>query len=78
MPASNWAGWLLVSFVIIIGYEFIGGGLRATHRWAPWVYVLNCAFPLALSLLYGLYGAVVAGIVATAIPLLLLRLRDKA
>ncbi len=71
MPASNWAGWLLVSFIIAAGYEWLGGGLRTTHRWAPWVYLLNCAFPLSISLLYGLYAAFAIGGVATALPLML-------
>ena len=72
MPASNWAGWLGVSLVIVLGYEFLGGGLRASNRWAPWVYVLNCAFPLSISLLYGLFVAFFIGLAATALPLLAL------
>jgi putative membrane protein len=76
MPASNWAGWLGVSLVIVAGYEFIGGGLRASHRWAPGVYVLNCVFPLSISLLYGLYAAFAIGAAATALPVWLLWRRD--
>ena len=77
MPASNWAGWLLVSVIIMIGYEYLGGGLKETHSWAPWLYVLNCVFPLSISLLYGLYGAVVVGLLAMALPLWLLWRRNK-
>ena len=77
MPLSNWGGWLLVSLIIIAGYEYLSSGLNTSHRWAPWLYVLNCAFPLAISLLYGLYGAVAIGLVATAIPLLLLWRQNK-
>ena len=77
MPASNWAGWLGVSFVIIAGYEYLAGGLKSTHRWAPEVYALNCAFPLSISLLYGLYGAFIIGLLAAALPLLLLWRRGR-
>lgn len=70
MPASNWLGWLGVSAVIAFGYEVIGGGLPRLSRWAPWVYALNCLFPLGLSLIYGLHLAVVVGLVAMALPLL--------
>lgn len=70
MPASNWAGWFVVSLVIMWGFEVIGGGLPASDRWALRLYLLNCLFPLGLSLLYGLYPAVVIGLVATALPLL--------
>ena len=77
MPASNWAGWLGVTLVIVLGYEFLGGGLKASNRWAPWVYGLNCAFPLSISLLYGLWGAFLIGAAATALPLLALWRWDK-
>ena len=77
MPLSNWLGWLGVSLVIMAGYEFIGGGLPASDRWAPVVYLLNGLFPLLLSLLYGLYGAFVIGGVALAVPLLAIRLRRR-
>jgi putative membrane protein len=70
MPASNWLGWLGVSAVIAYGYEVIGGGLPRLSRWAPWVYALNCLFPLGLSAIYGLHLAVVVGFVAMLIPLL--------
>ncbi len=72
MPASNWAGWFGVSLVIVAGYEFIGGGLRASSRWAPLVYFLNGAFPLSISLVYGLYTAFLIGAAALALPLLAL------
>ncbi len=72
MPASNWAGWLGVSLVIMWGYDVLGGGLPQTSRWAPLVYALNCAFPLLISLVYGLFGAFVIGLAATALPLLAL------
>lgn len=75
MPAANWAGWLLVSLVITWGYEVLGGGLRANSPHAPWFYLANCFFPLGLSLLYGLYEAVLVGVVATAIPMLALQAR---
>lgn len=72
MPFSNWLGWFGVTLIIIIGYEYIGGGLPELHAWAPWVYFLNCFFPLCISLLQGLYGAALFGAIATAIPYLAL------
>lgn len=77
MPLSNWIGWFGVSLVIMSGYEFIGGGLPASNRWAPVIYLLNGLFPLLLSLLYGLYGAFVIGAVALSLPLLAIRLRRR-
>ncbi len=70
MPAMNWFGWFVVSAVIIWGYEVIGGGLRESNRWAPLVYVMNCAFPLLISLVYGLEEAFLFGLIATALPIL--------
>ena len=78
MPLSNWLGWFGVSLVILSGYEWIGGGLPASRRWAPALYLLNALFPLLLSPLYGLYGAFVIGALALAIPFLLLHFRRPA
>ena len=72
MPASNWAGWLGVTVIIVWGYEVIGGGLPQPSRWAPWLYALNGLFPLGISLIYGLVPAFFIGAVAVAIPLLAL------
>lgn len=77
MPASNWVGWFAVSFVIMWGYEVIGGGLRSESPWAPLVFALNCLFPLSVSLVYGLWAAVLFGAVATALPLLVLRAHGR-
>jgi putative membrane protein len=70
MPLSNWVGWAIVTFIILVGYEFVGGGLAFSELnvWAPWVYLLNCVFPLSISLLQGFYGAAFFGALATAIP----------
>jgi putative membrane protein len=68
MPLSNWAGWFGVSLIIMIGYEWLGGGLSRTDRRAPIVYGVNCLFPILLCLLYGLYVAFVAGLLAAAVP----------
>jgi carotene biosynthesis associated membrane protein len=70
MPFSNWIGWLLVSLIIVWGYEALGGGLRKHSKWAPTVYLLNCLFPLGMCAIYGMWPAVVIGAIATAIPLL--------
>jgi putative membrane protein len=76
MPLSNWVGWFVVSLLIMISYELMGG-LNALSRWAPLVYVLNCAFPLMISLLHATYGAVLAGMVATAIPFIVIWMRQR-
>ncbi len=68
MPLSNWIGWFVVSLIILIGYEFIGGGLPEFNEWAPWLYVLNCAFPLGIMLLESLYMGFFFGALATAFP----------
>lgn len=73
MPLTNWVGWALVTLVIMGGYEFIGGGLRTSSPWAPFVYLLNGAFPLLIVLIMGLEGAFLAGALAIAVPLLLVR-----
>ncbi len=77
MPLSNWLGWAAVTFVIMAGYEWIGGGLPASSRWAPWVYALNALFPLAISALQGVYGAAVFGLAALAVPLGALYLAER-
>ncbi|MEZ4701629.1 MAG: carotenoid biosynthesis protein [Rhodothermales bacterium] len=71
MPLSNWAGWFGVSLVIMTAYAGLFRNRELFHEWTPVYYLLNGAFPLALSLLYGLYGAVAFGVIATALPLYL-------
>lgn len=73
MPISNWIGWLAVSYVIMLGYEYLGGGLDTHHNWAPAVYLLNCLFPLLILVMQGMTVAVLMGALATAIPFLALR-----
>jgi putative membrane protein len=58
--------------VILIGYEYIGKGLPIKNEWAPWVYALNCLFPLAICLLRDVYLAALFGGLATLLPFLLL------
>jgi putative membrane protein len=69
-------GWFVVSLLIMISYELMGG-LKALSRWAPLVYVLNCFFPLMISLLHATYGAVLVGAVATAVPFVVIWLRQR-
>jgi putative membrane protein len=76
MPLSNWVGWFIVSFLIMLSYELMGG-LEALSRWAPWVYVLNCAFPLMISALHATFGAVAFGVMATAVPFVAIWLRRQ-
>jgi len=78
MPVSNWVGWFGVSLIILIGYDLFGGDAKIQHDWAPWVYALNCIFPLSISLLQGLPGAALIGVVATALPFLLVWLTNPA
>ena len=68
MPISNWIGWFIVSYLIMVGYEYLGGGLDTQHPWAPAVYLLNCLFPLLILTLQGMFFAVIIGAVATATP----------
>lgn len=72
MPFSNWVGWAIVTFVILLGYEYLGRGLPIKNSWAPWVYALNCIFPLSISLLQGFYLAALIGGLATALPFVVL------
>lgn len=69
MPLTNWAGWLLVSAIIMVGIESLVGGKASRSALAPQVYLINCLFPIGLSLAYGLWGAVLAGLVVTALVL---------
>lgn len=78
MPLSNWAGWFGVSLIIMIGYEWLCGGLPATDRRAPLVYGVNCLFPILLCLLYGLYLGFVAGLLAAAVPYLFLYAKRRS
>lgn len=72
MPISNWIGWFGVSAIIMLGYEYLGGGLHRYHAWAPAVYLLNCLFPLLILAMQGMSIAVFIGGVATAIPFLVI------
>lgn len=72
MPFSNWCGWAVVTLAILLGYEYVGTGSLIENPWAPWVYALNCLFPIAISLLQGLHGAALIGTAAATIPFLLL------
>lgn len=76
MPFSNWCGWFVVTLLIIIGYEWMSGEREIQNDWAPWVYALNCLFPLAISLLRNLYLAAFIGSLTSALPFLLLWATD--
>lgn len=75
MPLANWAGWFLTSAVIVGGYEHLLGGLRAEARGATALYAANVLFPVFICLAYGVAWAGAVGLVALAVPLVLLRLR---
>jgi putative membrane protein len=72
MPFSNWVGWFVVTLVILIGYEWMRGDREIQNDWAPWVYALNCFFPLAICLLRDLYLAALIGTLTSALPFVLL------
>jgi putative membrane protein len=76
MPFSNWCGWFAVTLVIMLGYEAMRGTAPIRNDWASWVYILNCLFPLSISLLRDLYLAALIGALATALPFLLLWWRN--
>jgi len=76
MPFSNWCGWFGVTLIILVGYEWMRGHRPLQNDWAPWVYGLNCFFPICISLLRDLYLAAAIGVVATALPFLLLWMTD--
>ena len=78
MPFSNWCGWFGVTLIIMIGYEWLRGDHEVQNDWAPLVYALNCFFPIAISLLRDLYLASFIGVLATAVPFVLLWLADPA
>lgn len=76
MPFSNWVGWFGVTLIILLGYEAMRGGVRIQNEWASWVYILNCLFPICISLLNSLYLAALIGALCTAIPFVLLWWKD--
>lgn len=76
MPFSNWCGWFAVTLIIMLGYEAMRGDAPIQNDWASWVYILNCLFPLSISLLRDLYLATLIGALATALPFLLLWWRN--
>jgi carotene biosynthesis associated membrane protein len=76
MPFSNWVGWFGVTLLIMLGYEWMRGEREIQNDWAPWVYALNCLFPLAISLLRDLYLAALIGTLTSALPFLLLWVAD--
>jgi len=76
MPFSNWCGWFGVTLIIMLGYEWMRGDREIQNDWAPWVYALNCLFPLAISLLRDLYLAALIGTVTSALPFVLLWMAD--
>ncbi len=78
MPFSNWCGWFGVTLIIIIGYEWMRGDWEIQNDWAPWLYALNCFFPLAISLLRDLYLAAFIGTLTSALPFLILWMADPA
>jgi putative membrane protein len=75
MPLENWAGWLLTSAVIVWGYHKLLGGLRGEAGAAPALWATNVLFPVFICLAYGVAWAGAVGLVALAVPFVVLRLR---
>jgi putative membrane protein len=62
----------------MVGYEVMRGDRDVQNDWAPWVYALNCFFPLAISLLRDLYLAAFIGALTSAIPFVILWAADPS
>jgi carotene biosynthesis associated membrane protein len=75
MPLVNWAGWLLTSAVIALGFEKLLGGMDHAAGWAPLLWSVNVLFPIFICFAYGAALAGVLGLLAMAIPLVLIRRR---
>ena len=75
MPLVNWLGWLLTSAVIVWGYEKLLGGLDRAVRGARLLWAANVLFPVFICLAYDVPWAGVIGLVALAVPFVLLRMR---
>lgn len=73
MPLVNWAGWLLTSAVIAWGFEKLLGGMDYAAEWAPALYAVNVLFPVFICFAYGAALAGVLGLLALAVPLVLVR-----
>jgi len=73
MPFINWFGWLLTSAVIAFGFEKLLGGMDHAAPWAPLLWSVNVLFPVFICFAYGAALAGVLGLVAMAIPLVLIR-----
>lgn len=81
MPWVNWYGWFVTSIMIALAFEMLGG-MRPSpdafvHKWAPWVFVLNVAFPIAICLLYGLVPAGLIAIAVLAVTMAVIRWRSR-
>ena len=73
MPALNWVGWFATSLVIAWGYEYLGGRQpRTFSKWPLWVWLVNGALAVGTCAVAGLGGAVLAGSLALAVPVLAL------
>ena len=78
MPLVNWGGWLLVSALIGLAYEWMGG-LRAepspfVATWGPRLYALNTLFAVGVCFAYRVPLAGLVGLVGLAAAFGLLRL----
>ena len=78
MPLVNWLGWFVTSFVIMVGYDRLLGGLAYAPRWAPLLYAVNVLFPVFICFAYGAAVAGVLGLAALAVVLGLVRLRTPS
>jgi len=78
MPALNWAGWFGTSLVIMWGYETLAAFRppRPTPR-AVAVWIVNGAFPVGICAVTGLWGAVLVGTLALAVPVIAAGIRRE-
>ena len=81
MPWVNWYGWFVTSLMIALAFEILGG-MRPSpsvfvQKWAPWAFVANVVFPIAVCLLYGLVPAGIIAAVVLALTMLVIQWRSR-
>ena len=81
MPLINLAGWAITSVVLVAGLQRIGfreNRPAPTADWPRWVWLASALLPLGISVVRGMWWAVISGTVAIAIPVLMVWRFDAA
>jgi putative membrane protein len=76
MPLTNWMGWLLTGFVVAFAMLSLVRPTEWAARVSPTrfplaLYAINGVLPVAICVGRGMTWAVVAGVIAMAVPLVL-------